>query len=111
MFSQGQEPASNENLKIYDPDPDRIFSLLRTGHYLSPAWGGGGDLGEVSLKTLEESRGRTTQISLENEDMSDMWGQTGGGGGGGSRKSSKVIRRDYVSEVTLKGGSAKFHLV
>ena len=72
--------------------------------------GRGGDLGEVSLKTLEESRGRTTQISLENEDMSDMWGQTCGGGGG-SRKSSKVIRRDYVSEVTLKGGSAKFHLV
>ena len=65
--------------------------------------GGGRNLGEVSLKTLEESRGRTTQISLENEDMSDMWG--------GSRKSSKVIRRDYVSEVTLKGGSAKFHLV
>ena len=43
--------------------------------------GRGGDLGEVSLKTLEESRGRTTQISLENEDMSDMWGQTCGGGG------------------------------
>ena len=40
---------------------------------------GGRNLGEVSLKTLEESRGRTTQISLENEDMSDMWGQTCGG--------------------------------
>ena len=81
MFSQGQEPASNENLKIYDPDPDRIFTLLRTGHYLSPTWGGAGgrNLGEVSLKTLEESRGRTTQISVENEDMSDMWGQTCGG--------------------------------
>ena len=41
--------------------------------------GGGRNLGEVSLKTLEESRGRTTQISSENEDMSDMWGQTCGG--------------------------------
>ena len=32
-------------------------------------------------------------------------------GGGGSRKSSKVIRGDHSSEVTFKGGSAKFHLV
>ena len=31
--------------------------------------------------------------------------------GGGSRKSSKVIRGDHFSEVTFKGGSAKFHLV
>ena len=43
----------------------------------------------------------TTQIFLENEDM----------GGGGSRKSSNVIREDHFSEVTFKGGSAKFHLV
>ena len=34
-----------------------------------------------------------------------------GGGGGGSRKSSNVIRGDHFSEVTFKGGSAKFHLV
>ena len=25
MLYQGQEPASNENLKIYDHDPERIF--------------------------------------------------------------------------------------
>ena len=57
---------------------------------------------EGSLKTLEGFRGGTTQIFLENEDM---------GGGGGSRKSSNVIREDHFSEVTFKGGSAKFHLV
>ena len=27
LLSQGQEPASNENLKIYDPDPERIFTI------------------------------------------------------------------------------------
>ena len=57
---------------------------------------------EGSLKTLEGFRGGTTQIFLENEDM---------GGGGGSRKSSNDIREDHFSEVTFKGGSAKFHLV
>ena len=56
---------------------------------------------EGSLKTLEEFRWGTTQIFLENEDM---------GGGGGSRKSSNVIREDHFSEVTFKGGSAKFPL-
>ena len=56
---------------------------------------------EGSLKTLEGFRGGTTQIFLENEDM----------GGEGSRKSSNVIREDHFSEVTFKGGSAKFHLV
>ena len=30
---------------------------------------------------------------------------------GGSQNSSKVIRGDHFSEVTFKGGSAKFHLV
>ena len=44
--------------------------------------------------TLEGYIKGTTQICLENEDM----------GGGGSRKSSKVIRSDHFSEVTLKGG-------
>ena len=39
-------------------------------------------------------------ICLENEGM--------GGGAGGSRKSSNVIRDDHFSEVTFKGGSAKF---
>ena len=58
---------------------------------------------EGSLKTLEGFRGGTTHIFLENEDM--------GGWGGGSRKSSNVIREDHFSEVTFKGGSAKFHLV
>ena len=27
LLSQGQEPASNENLKIYDLDPERIFTI------------------------------------------------------------------------------------
>ena len=27
LLSQGLEPASNENLKIYDPDPERIFTI------------------------------------------------------------------------------------
>ena len=55
-----------------------------------------------SLKTSEGFRGGITQICLENEDD---------GAGGGSQKSSKVIRGDHCSEVTFKGGSAKFHLV
>ena len=28
LLSQGQEPASNENLKIYDLDPERILVQL-----------------------------------------------------------------------------------
>ena len=27
LFSQGQKPGSRENLKIYDHDPERIFSI------------------------------------------------------------------------------------
>ena len=37
--------------------------------------------------------GGGAQICLENEDM-----------GRGSQKSSKVIRRDHLSEVAFKGG-------
>ena len=44
-------------------------------------------------KLWKDSEGGTTQICLENE---DIWG-------GGSPKSSKVIKGDLFSEVTLKG--------
>ena len=47
-----------------------------------------------SLKTLEGSKGGTTQVCFDNEDM----------GGGGSRKSSNVMRGDQFSKVSLKGG-------
>ena len=68
LFSQGQEPASNENLKIYDPDPDRIFTLLRTGHYLSPTWGGGG---------VKEFRGGIAENfgRIQREDHSNFLGK------------------------------------
>ena len=29
LLSQGQEPARNENLKIYDPDPERSFTKAK----------------------------------------------------------------------------------
>ena len=45
------------------------------------------------MKTLEGFRAGTIQICLDYKDM-----------GRGSRKSSKVIRGDKFSEVTLKGG-------
>ena len=54
----------------------------------------------ISLKTMEGFRVGTTQICLGNENMAER---------GGSRKSSNVIREDQFSEVTFKGGSAKFH--
>ena len=53
-----------------------------------------------SLKTLEGFRRGTTQFAWKMK----AWGW----GGGGSRKSSNVIRDDHFSEVTFKGGSAKF---
>ena len=65
LLSQGQEPASNENLKIYDPDPDRIFTLLRTGHYLSPVSGEEDFRGGIA-----ENFGR-----IEREDHSNFLGK------------------------------------
>ena len=57
---------------------------------------------EGSLKTLErDSEGVPLKFSWKMK----TWA------GGGSRKSSNVIREDHFSEVTFKGGSAKFHLV
>ena len=75
--------------------------------YVGRGWGGkefrGGiaeNFGRIQREDYSNFLGKWRHIRHVG---SDMWG--------GSRKSSKVIRRDYVSEVTLKGGSAKFHLV
>ena len=59
---------------------------------------GGSVVTENPKGGIAESFGRiqrgTTQICLENKGM----------GRGGSRKSSKVVKGDHFSEVTLKGG-------
>ena len=88
-----------------------IQSTKGLGHYLSPWWGrrilGGGG---VTWCSGDQKGGSVVTKNPKGGDGWKLWKDLDLGGGRGSRKSSKVIREDPFSEVTM-GGSAKFHLV
>ena len=93
--------------------------IILSCHYLSP--GRAEDFGGITW-FLEEQKGGSVVTEnpkgvinvnfgrIPRGDHSNLFGKWRHGRGG-SRKSSNVIRGDHFSEVTFKGGSAKFHFV